>query len=297
MLLHCLCRHAGCIVQIAEDTGFRWASRHAVWLFSLFNSMFTENTLLDNPFLADAQVIGMNILMLIRRNCTGCLGGFGTGSGAPRDHLAAIMISSMGFLTEVIGADNAVLSLFLWRIHDAVRAGFLTAATTDAAFVVMHRDPIRCFEHRLGGHRTCLDAWCVTAVIAQHRDGAVSGLGEFTLFLTDEISPVEGLPVGAALGIVFGLTSQGTGAAADTLLQVYNHSILFCHVLIPPFLNLLNFHAGKTSIAGRGAAQTIIIIHQQFVVIAAAGLRLGIILSCSTTVGPVPLPVTFGHRT
>jgi hypothetical protein len=35
-------------------------------------------------------------------------------------------------------------------------------------------------------------------------------------------------PFVPGLGVVLGLAGQGAGAAADTFLQVYDHSVLFC---------------------------------------------------------------------
>jgi len=71
-------------------------------------------------------------------------------------------------------------------------------------------------------------------MVAEDRDGGIGGLRKFSLFPVDKIGPVEGLTIAALLGIIFGFAGQGTGAAADTFLQVDDHSVLFCHVVISP---------------------------------------------------------------
>jgi hypothetical protein len=98
----------------------------------------------------------------------------------------------------------------------------------------MHGDAVGGLEHRLGLHRTGTDAGGVSAMVAKDRDGGKGGFRKLSLLSPDDIRPVKGLAVTPGLSIILGLAGHSTATAADTFLQVDDHSVLFWHMIISP---------------------------------------------------------------
>jgi hypothetical protein len=101
----------------------------------------------------------------------------------------------------------------------------LAVTATDAQVRIVHGDAFGRLEQRLVGlagagllriARTDLDAGRFVAVVAQHRDHHVQGVGEGALAVHHEVGPVVALAVGAVARVVFGLAGKGTGAATYT---------------------------------------------------------------------------------
>src|SRR3970040_2417930 len=124
-------------------------------------------------------------------------------------------------------------------------------------------------------------------------------LWEGALSLSHEVGPVVALTARTVAGVILGFASKRAAFATNALLQVYDHS-KSCHLSSPSAWvaesGSLDPDADETAIAGRRTTQSVVVVHEDLVVVAAARCRFRVIARGDAPVGPVSLAVALRDR-